>query len=123
MTVDSESIIYLFSNMYLHGYLCKALQLSIEVARIVLMNWSKWDNLTVDQSFLSANFLNLKFICLHECDISSCELNRFFRVFSLNESIKFNQEKIEIFMFDIYDKNLLHNLLQAKPYGFAKLSI
>ena len=123
MTVNSESFISLFSNMCLHGYLCKALHISIEVAKIVFMNWSKWDNLTVDQSFLSANFWNWKFICLHECDISSCEHNRFLRALSLNESIKFNLERIEICMFDIYDQNLLHNLVKAKSYGFAKLSI
>ena len=109
-----------FQDMALNEVSQKALQLNTEVYEIRFQHWSEWDNLTADQSFLKIEFNNLVRIDLSECNISSCELNRFIRVLSQNKSIRHNLKVILICMFDIYDQNLLHNMLKAKSYGFAK---
>ena len=77
----------------------------------------------IDHNFCNVDFVNLQMIHLPNSGITGHELNRFMRVLSKNESIRQNLGIILIKMIDIYDENVLFNLLKIKSYGFIQCKI
>ena len=116
-------MIYFDSMQDYNNSLIRALNLSNKVCNISFENWKWWHNFMIDHNFCNVNFANLQMIHLPNSGITGHELNRFMRVLSKNESIRQNLGIILIKMIDIYDENMLFNLLKIKSYGFIQCKI